>query len=107
MARPARTSAAGSPYPAQHVWTQVFLVQVCRGATSVGGSGDVLEVVGRHQHDHQIRSRSVDLPGGFDSPHSGHVDIHQHDVSGAVSNEFDGGFTRIAFARHHEVVHRV
>src|SRR5580693_3294497 len=46
-----------------------------------------------------------DSPRGFDATHSWHVNIHQHDPYTTVRNEFDRGFTSLAFAGHHEIVH--
>src|ERR1700722_4304297 len=47
----------------------------------------------------------ADSPRGFDATHSRHVNIHQHDPYTAVRNEFDRGFTSVAFAGHDEIVH--
>src|SRR6201999_3626393 len=42
-------------------------------------------------------------PGGFDTTHSRHVDVHQHDPSTAVRNEFDCRFPGFAIAGHGEI----
>src|ERR1700738_5672464 len=47
----------------------------------------------------------ADPPGGFDATHAWHVNVHQHDPRPAVRNEFDRGFTSLAFAGHDEIVH--
>src|ERR1700753_3251545 len=41
--------------------------------------------------------------GGFDTTHSRHVDVHQHDPSTAVRNEFDCRFPGFAIAGHGEI----
>ena len=46
----------------------------------------------------------ADSPRGFDATHSWHLNIHQHHPYTAVRNEFDRGFTGLAFAGHDEIV---
>ena len=45
----------------------------------------------------------TESPGGLDTAHSRHVDVHQHDPSNAVRNDFDRGFTGLAIAGHREI----
>ena len=44
---------------------------------------------------------------GVDSSHSGHTDIHEHDVGFGFRNRVKGFFARVGLADDHDVVCRV
>src|SRR3984957_2925827 len=79
-------------------------MQVGRGAAIRDSRGKVLNVVCRRQQDDQVWMCGADPPGGFDATHSWHMNVHQHDPSTTVRDEFDCGFASFAIAAHREIL---
>jgi signal transduction histidine kinase len=93
-----------APQLAQGVGAEVLLVDVGGGPAGCSARRQVGYVMGRAQEDHHVRVGRHDAPGGLDTVHLGHVDVHQHQRRAQLVHERDGLRAAGRLARQLEAV---